>query len=249
MYAIIKSGGKQYKVTVGQRLKVENLNAEEGSKVSLDEVLMIADGDKVEVGKPLTGKSVEAEVVSNGRGKKIKILKLRRRQNSRTRMGHRQAYTEIEITAIGGKASAKKATPKKAVAKKAPIKEDASATKKDATATKTAASKAPAKKAAAKKTAPSEAAPKKAAAKAKAAPKKAPAKKADAKSKSGDDLKKLSGVGPALEKKLLAAGVTSYAQIADWKKTDIEEFDEKLNFKGRIEREEWVKQAKALLKD
>ena len=236
MYAIIKSGGKQYKVTVGQRLKVENLNAEEGSKVSLDEVLMIADGDKVEVGKPLTGKSVEAEVVSNGRGKKIKILKLRRRQNSRTRMGHRQAYTEIQITAIGGKVSAKKATPKKAVAKKAPIKEDA-------TAAKTAASKAPAKKAAAKK-----AAPKKVAAKAKAAPKKAPAKKAVAKSKGGDDLKKLSGVGPALEKKLLAAGVTSYAQIAGWKKADIEEFDEKLNFKGRIEREEWVKQAKALLK-
>ncbi|MBT5031557.1 MAG: 50S ribosomal protein L21 [Proteobacteria bacterium] len=243
MYAIIKSGGKQYKVTVGQRLKVENLNAEEGSKVSLDEVLMIADGDKIEVGKPLTGKSVEAEVVSNGRGKKITILKLRRRQNSRTRMGHRQAYTEIEITAIGGKVAVKKATPKKAVAKKALTKKDAPATKKDAEPTTTAANEAPAKK-----TAPKKAAPKKAAAKVKAAPKKAPAKKADAKSKSGDDFKKLSGVGPALEKKLLAAGVTSYAQIAGWNKADIEEFDGKLNFKGRIEREEWVKQAKALIK-
>ena len=215
MYAIIKSGGKQYKVTVGQRLKLENLDSEEGSNISLDEVLMIADGDKVEVGNPLTGKSVQAEVVAHGRRKKIKILKFRRRQNSRTRMGHRQGYTEIEITSIGGSAVAKKAASKKSVtapAEKAPI--------------------------AVEKTAP----------KAKAKPKATAVKKVAAKSSSADDLKLLSGVGPALEKKLLAAGVTSFAQIAAWKKADIEEFDEKLSFKGRIEREDWVKQAKALAK-
>jgi large subunit ribosomal protein L21 len=220
MYAIIKSGGKQYKVTVGQRLKLENLDAEEGSKISLDEVLMIADGDKVDVGSPLTGKSVQAEVVSHGRRKKVTILKFRRRQNSRTRMGHRQGYTEIEITGIGGAAVAKKAAPKKAVAAKkvaakAPAKEDTKTAPKTAT---------------------------------KAEPKAAAAKKTEAKSSSADDLKLLSGVGPALEKKLLAAGVTSLAQIAAWKKADIEEFDEKLSFKGRIEREDWVKQAKALVK-
>ena len=100
MYAIIKSGGKQYKVTVGQKLKLENLDAEEGSKISLDEVLMIADGDKVEVGNPLTGKSVQAEVVAHGRRKKVKILKFRRRQNSRTRMGHRQGYTVVKVKSI-----------------------------------------------------------------------------------------------------------------------------------------------------
>ena len=216
MFAVLKTGGKQYKVTVGQRLKLENLDAEEGSNISLDEVLMIADGDKVEVGNPLTGKSVQAEVVAHGRRKKIKILKFRRRQNSRTRMGHRQGYTEIEITSIGGSAVAKKVVSKKSVtapAEKAPIAVEKKASKAKAKPKATAVNK-------------------------KVAPK----------SSSADDLKLLSGVGPALEKKLVAAGVTSFAQIAAWKKADIEEFDEKLSFKGRIEREDWVKQAKALAK-
>ncbi|MBT5558944.1 MAG: 50S ribosomal protein L21 [Proteobacteria bacterium] len=221
MYAIIKSGGKQYKVTVGQKLKLENLDAEEGSKISFDEVLMIADGDKIEVGSPLTGKSVQAEVVAHGRRKKVKILKFRRRQNSRTRMGHRQGYTEIEITGIGGSAVAKKTASKKAAAK-TPAKSAPKAAEKAVPKAKPAATKAK--------------------------PKAAEAKKAAAKSSSTDDLKLLSGVGPALEKKLLAAGVTSFAQIAAWKKSDIVEFDEKLSFKGRIEREDWVKQAKALAK-
>jgi len=221
MYAIIKSGGKQYKVTVGQKLKLENLDAEEGSKISFDEVLMIADGDKIEVGSPLTGKSVQAEVVAHGRRKKVKILKFRRRQNSRTRMGHRQGYTEIEITGIGGSAVAKKTASKKAAAK-TPAKSAPKAAEKAVPKAKPAATKAK--------------------------PKAAEAKKAAAKSSSTDDLKLLSGVGPALEKKLLAAGVTSFAQIAAWKKSDIVEFDKKLSFKGRIEREDWVKQAKALAK-
>ena len=221
MYAIIKSGGKQYKVTVGQKLKLENLDAEEGSKISFDEVLMIADGDKIEVGSPLTGKSVQAEVVAHGRRKKVKILKFRRRKNSRTRMGHRQGYTEIEITGIGGSAVAKKTASKKAAAK-TPAKSAPKAAEKAVPKAKPAATKAK--------------------------PKAAEAKKAAAKSSSTDDLKLLSGVGPALEKKLLAAGVTSFAQIAAWKKSDIVEFDEKLSFKGRIEREDWVKQAKALAK-
>jgi len=125
MYAVIKTGGKQYRVAVGDKLKVESLNAEEGDKVTLDQVLMIGDGDKVEVGTPTLGKTVEATVLSNGRGKKLRIVKFRRRQNSRTRTGHRQNYTELEITAIGGagaKPAKKAAAPKKAAA--APKKEE-----------------------------------------------------------------------------------------------------------------------------
>ena len=131
MYAVVKTGGKQYRVAVGDKLKVESLQAEPGDKVTLDHVLMITDGDKVDVGTPTLDKTVEAKVLSNGRGKKLRIVKFRRRQNSRTRTGHRQNYTELEITAIGGKgaAHAKKAAPKKVVTKKADTTEK-TATKK-----------------------------------------------------------------------------------------------------------------------
>ena len=195
MYAVIKTGGKQYRVAVGDKLKVESLKAEEGDKVVLDHVLMIGDGDKVEVGTPTLDKTVEATVVSNGRGKKLRIVKFRRRQNSRTRTGHRQNYTEIEITAIGGKAAAKKAAPKKAAAPKAE---------------------------------------KKAAPKAKAA-------------EGADDLSKISGVGPVIVGKLEKLGITTFQQIADFTADDIARIDEELNFKGRIERDDWVKQAKEFL--
>ena len=119
MYAVIKTGGKQYRVVVGDKLKVETLKAEEGDTISLDQVLMIGDGDKVEVGTPTLDSAVEAKVLSHGRGKKLRIVKFRRRQNSRTRTGHRQNFTELEITSIGGKGAAKKAAPKKAAAKTA----------------------------------------------------------------------------------------------------------------------------------
>jgi len=101
MYAVVKTGGKQYRVAVGDKLKVESLNnAQEGDKVTLDKVLMIGDGDKVEVGTPMLDKTVEATVLGNGRGKKLRIVKFRRRQNSRTRTGHRQNFTELEITYV-----------------------------------------------------------------------------------------------------------------------------------------------------
>jgi len=119
MYAVVKTGGKQYRVAVGDKLKVESLDAQEGDKVTLDHVLMIGDGDSIEVGTPTLDKTVEATVLSNGRGKKLRIVKFRRRQNSRTRTGHRQNFTELEIVSIGGKAPAKKAAPKKAAAPKA----------------------------------------------------------------------------------------------------------------------------------
>ena len=209
MYAVIKTGGKQYRVAVGDKLKVESLKVEEGDSVVLDHVLMIGDGDKVDVGTPTLDVTVEAKVLSNGRGKKLRIVKFRRRQNSRTRTGHRQNYTELEIVSIGGKAAAKKATPK-AEAKKAAPKADAA--------------KVEPKKAAKKVT-----------------------KKAAPKAAAKDDLSQISGVGPVIVGKLAKLGITSLQQVADFTPEEIARVDAELNFKGRIDREEWVKQAKALL--
>ena len=101
MYAVIATGGKQYKVTKGETLRVEKLEGDEGSTVNLDKVLMIADGDKVSVGTPTLDKaSVTAKIMAHGRGDKIEIIKFRRRKHSRSQMGHRQSYTEIEVTDI-----------------------------------------------------------------------------------------------------------------------------------------------------
>ena len=199
MYAVIKTGGKQYRVAVGDKLKVESLPAEEGDNITLDNVLMIADGESIEVGTPTLDKTVEAKVLGNGRGKKLRIVKFRRRQNSRTRTGHRQNFTELEITKIGGKGGAKKA--KAAEPKKETKKESA----------------------------PKKAAPKKDAA--------------------GDDLSKISGVGPVIVGKLEKLGITTFQQIADFTADDIARIDEELNFKGRIERDDWVAQAKQFLNE
>ncbi|HEY5703562.1 MAG: 50S ribosomal protein L21 [Gammaproteobacteria bacterium] len=104
MYAVIKTGGKQYKVQPGDKLKVEKLDAAEGKTVKISDVLMLIDGDKVTVGTPLVkGSTVSAKVVSHGRGPKINVVKFRRRKNSRKQMGHRQAYTELSITDIKSK--------------------------------------------------------------------------------------------------------------------------------------------------
>ena len=104
MYAVIKSGGKQYKVEKGDKLKVEKLDTEAGNKVDIDQVLMVVDGDNVTVGKPFVeGAKVTATVESHGRGPKVKIVKFRRRKHHRKQMGHRQAYTELSITDIAAK--------------------------------------------------------------------------------------------------------------------------------------------------
>lgn len=101
MYAVIETGGKQYRVEQGQSIKVEKLNADEGASVEIDKVLLVADGDDVRIGAPyLEGGKVTATVKSHGRGRKIRIIKFRRRKHSRTTQGHRQAYTELEITGI-----------------------------------------------------------------------------------------------------------------------------------------------------
>ena len=101
MYAVIKTGGKQYRVSEGETLKIEKLEIEPGKKVTFKEVLMVADGEKVQVGSPLVEKaSVEAKVVSQGKGKKINILKFKRRKHSMKQQGHRQLFTEVQIGKI-----------------------------------------------------------------------------------------------------------------------------------------------------
>ena len=101
MYAVIKTGGKQYRVSEGETLKIEKLELEPGKKVTFNEVLMIADGENVQVGSPLVEKaSVEAKVISQGKGKKVNILKFKRRKQSMKQQGHRQLFTEIKIAKI-----------------------------------------------------------------------------------------------------------------------------------------------------
>jgi len=115
LYAVIKTGGKQYRVTSGLKLKVEKLSAEVGSAVTIDQVLMLADGDNVTIGAPLiAGATVQATVVSHGRGDKVMIFKFRRRKHYRKTQGHRQSYTEIQIGELGASAAAKPAKAAKA---------------------------------------------------------------------------------------------------------------------------------------
>ncbi|WP_137700415.1 50S ribosomal protein L21 [Marimonas lutisalis] len=225
MFAVMKTGGKQYKVQSGDTLTVEKLAADAGEKVQFNEVLMLG-GDKVVVGAPFVeGAAVQAEVVDQVKGDKvIHFVRRRRKHSSKRTKGHRQQLTMLKITEILEKG-----------ADKSGVKAAVGAGSVAAVAAAAATAKKPAKKAEAK------AAPK--AEEKKAAPKKAAKAEAGA-----DDLKQLSGVGPALEKKLHEAGVTTFAQIAAWGADDIAAMDEKLSFKGRIEREGWVEQAKKLAK-
>ena len=201
MFAVLKTGGKQYKVQAGD-----------------NEILMVG----ATVGTPLVeGAAVQADVIDQIKGDKvIHFVKRRRKHGSKRTKGHRQQLTLLRVTEILEK-GADKSGVKAAVGA-------------GSVSTVAVAAAQPAAKAAPKKAeAPKAEAPK-------AAPKKASAGEAD-------DLKKLSGVGPALEKKLNEAGVTTFAQIASWGEAEIAEFDEKLSFKGRIEREGWVEQAKAIV--
>jgi large subunit ribosomal protein L21 len=101
MYAVIKTGGKQYRVVAGEKLKIEQIPADIGSEIVLDQVLMVADGEAVTVGAPLVaGATVKATVLSQGRAKKVIIFKMRRRKHYRKTQGHRQNFTEIRIDQI-----------------------------------------------------------------------------------------------------------------------------------------------------
>jgi len=101
MYAVIVTGGKQYRVSQGDKLRVEKLDAAEGDSVELDQVLMVVNGDDIKIGAPvIEGGKVTAEVKAHGRGDKVEIIKFRRRKHHMKRQGHRQAFTELEITGI-----------------------------------------------------------------------------------------------------------------------------------------------------
>jgi large subunit ribosomal protein L21 len=122
MYAVFSTGGKQYRATIGDIVKVEKLDAEKDATIELDRVLMIGEGEDVKIGAPfLSGGKVTAKVVEHGRGEKVKIVKFKRRKNYLKRQGHRQYFTALEITDIkapAAKAPAKKAVPAKDAAKK-----------------------------------------------------------------------------------------------------------------------------------
>ena len=101
MYAVIVTGGKQYRVSQGDKVRVEKLDVAEGDSIELDQVLMVVDGDDIKIGAPvLDGGKVTAEVKAHGRGDKVNIIKFQRRKHHMKRQGHRQAYTELEITGI-----------------------------------------------------------------------------------------------------------------------------------------------------
>lgn len=103
MYAVVKTGGKQYRVQSGESVRVESLSAEVGAAVSFDEVLMVGEGESVRVGTPfLAGAKVNATVVAHGRGEKVRIFKMRRRKHFQKSQGHRQGYTEVRIDDIQG---------------------------------------------------------------------------------------------------------------------------------------------------
>lgn len=241
-FAVIKTGGKQYKVAADDTIKIEKIDGAPGDVVTFDQVLMVGEGDDVTVGAPLVeGASVAGHFVSTDKQRTVIILKKHRRLHFDRRNGHRQRLSTVRIGEIltGGKKPT--LTPDERL--------QARAAAAAATATAVAAPKAKAKSAA------KPAAEKPAAPAAKAPAKKAPAKKAPAKPAAEaapaaapvDDLKLISGVGPALEKKLNENGITSLKQIAVWTADDIASFDDKLSFHGRIEREDWIGQAKDLL--
>lgn len=219
MFAVIKTGGKQYRVAANDEFKVELLEGDEGSQVEFSNVLMVGNGAEVTIGAPeVDGATVVAEIIKQGRGRKIIAFKKRRRQNSRRKRGHRQFETTVRITDIltGGAKPAKKAAAKPA-------------------AKKEAAPKAEAKAAAPKAEAKADAAP--------AAS--APLFTAPAGDK--DKLTDIKGIGPVAEGQLNEQGITTFAQIAKLTKAEIATVDENMPFSAE-QITDWQGQAKELIK-
>ena len=162
MYAVFRSGGKQYRASKGEVLKLEKLDVDEGASVNFDEVLLVGEGSNIKVGNPLlAGSSVSAKVLRQGKSKKVSVIKFRRRQNYLRQHTHRQFFTEVEITGITGAAKAaaapkEVATALKEAAAAKPAAEKSAAKKpvaKKAAATKTSSKKTAARKPAKKKAA------------------------------------------------------------------------------------------------
>ena len=243
MFAVLKTGGKQYKVQAGDMLRVERIAASAGETVQFNEVLMLG-GDNPTVGAPMIEDAgVQAEVVDQIKGDKvIHFVKRRRKHSSKRTKGHRQKLTLVKITEIlasgagkSGVAAAIGTGSVSAAAVAAITGKSVDAPVKKAKKTKAAPVKA--KSGAAPKAEAKEEAPKAA----------KPAAKKAAKG-DGDDLSAISGVGPVIVGKLHAEGITTFAQIAAWTDADVEAIEEKLSFKGRVGREDWIAQAKDLAK-
>lgn len=186
MFAVIKTGGKQYKVAAGDVIKVEKLEGQAGDLIAFKEVLMVGSADAVTVGAPhVAGATVAGELVEQTRGPKVISFKKRRRQNSKRKRGHRQDLTMVSIREIltGG------AQPS-AIVKSVSTGEAGAVS---------------------------------------------------------EDVELIAGIGPTLKKKLNAAGVTTWKQVAAWTAEDLAKYDEELALRGRATREEWVEQAKELL--
>ncbi|SFP62072.1 50S ribosomal protein L21 [Tranquillimonas alkanivorans] len=222
MFAVLKTGGKQYRVQSGDVLRVEKLAANAGEKVQFNEILMVGGT----VGTPLVeGAGVQAEVLDQVKGDKvIHFVKRRRKHGSKRTKGHRQQLTLLRVTDIlesGADSSGIKAAVGAGSVPGGFVASDDRYTQNRAD------------QAEMKKRVKTGGAQEKSA--------ETPAGASD------DDLKKLTGVGPALEKKLHEAGITSFAQIASWSDEDVAEWDAKADLKGKIEKEGWVDQAKAIL--
>lgn len=192
MFAVIKTGGKQYKVATGDVIKIERLAGEAGDLIAFTEVLMVGTADAVTVGAPhVAGATVAGSLVEQTRGPKVISFKKRRRQNSKRKRGHRQDLTMVEITEIltgGAKPSGAKAA--------APVADAAASA---------------------------------------------------AAGEVSEDVELIAGIGPTIKKKLNAAGITTWKQVAAWTAEDLAKYDEELALRGRATREEWIEQAKELL--
>lgn len=212
MYAVIKTGGKQYRVSPSDTIVVERIAADAGETVRIGEVLMIGEGADMTLGAPLIdGAAVDATVVEQSRGRKILVFKKRRRQNSRRMRGHRQHHTLLRIDAIhAANAPALGSAEKPAKAKPAP---------------KPKAEEAPAAEVAGV----------------------APALLDAPRGGQADDLKKIGGVGPKMETSLNELGIYHYSQIAELTPEQVAWLDDQIHSKGRVDRENWIEQAKALL--
>lgn len=233
MFAVIKTGGKQYKVSSNDVLRVEKLAAEEGAAIQFNEVLMVGGDGAPTVGAPrVEGAGVQAEVIAQIKGEKtISFKKRRRKHSSQRRKGHRQELTLVRIGEILASGADKSGV--------------AAAVGAGSVSAAAVAAAAPAKKAAPKKAAPkaepkAEAAP---AAEAPAAEASKPSNLLDGPKGEVDDLTRISGVGPKLLEKLNENGVYHFWQIQEWGPAEIAFMDDQLSFKGRIERDEWIKQA------
>lgn len=154
MYAVFRTGGKQYRAVKGDILRLEKIEADEGATVKFEEVLLLGEGSDIKVGSPLlSGSSVSGKVLRQGKSKKVPVVKFKRRQNYLRQGTHRQFFTEVEITAISGSAAKAKAPAAKEAAADKPVEKKVAKKTAAKKATKKATKKAAPKKAAAKKTA------------------------------------------------------------------------------------------------